>query len=238
LQYLYLFNFFFENPKWTQNLLFGTLCQFIPLIGPIVFLGHQYEVIERLHRRPREIYPDFDFSNFVDYLKRGIWIFLVALVVSLPFGLLIGVMSLVFPLVAVLAAEADQEVAAALMGVGFGLFFLFFFVLMMLAPLVMVPMYLRAGLRQEFGAAFDFGFIRDFIRRVWVEVLLGQLFLFIVYPILLGIGFALCCVGIYPALVLWMFAHTHLLFQLYELYLVRGGQEIPLPPQLPPVRMG
>jgi hypothetical protein len=123
-----------------------------------------------------------------------------------------------------------------LVGVGFGLGVLFFFALMILAQLVLMPLSLRAGLTQEFGAAFDFGFVKDFIRRVWLEVLLGQLFLIFAQFIVMFAGLALCCVGIYPAAAWGMLAHAHLEFQLYELYLQRGGTEIPLATNKPPVR--
>ena len=141
---------------------------------------------------------------------------------------------MVLPLAGV--AAGDDEVAATMIGVVFVVFFVLMLVLLLLSPLVIMPMSLRAGLMQEFGAAFDFGFVRDFIRRVWVDVLLGQVFLFTTYLVLLPLGLALCCVGIYPLMVLWLFAHTHLVFQLYELYLARGGQEIPLATNAPPVR--
>jgi hypothetical protein len=41
-------------------------------------------------------------------------------------------------------------------------------------------------------------------------------------------GFMLCCVGAFPAATLALFANAHLLYQLYEVYLFRGGQPIPL----------
>lgn len=237
LQYLYIYNFVFENPKWGLTVLFGTVCQCIPFIGPIVFLGHQYECIEHLHRRPHSIYPDFDFNNFVEYLKRGIWVFLVALVASLPLGFVFGMVGLAMPFISLLATEADKEVAGMVIGVVMGLFMVLILALVILAQLVLMPLSLRAGLMQEFGGAFDFGFVRDFIRRVWLDVLLGQLFVLVTYPIVLFLGALVCCVGIYPAVTLVTMAQIHLEFQLYELYLARGGQEIPLATDVPPVRV-
>jgi hypothetical protein len=46
-------------------------------------------------------------------------------------------------------------------------------------------------------------------------------------------GLLLCCVGILPATALILVAQYHLFYQLYELYLQRGGEPIPLKPLLP-----
>ncbi len=57
-----------------------------------------------------------------------------------------------------------------------------------------------------------------------------QLFLIFSSMVVTSVGMLFCFVGIYPATALVEFAQTHLLYQLYEEYLRRGGQEIPLPP--------
>jgi hypothetical protein len=236
LQYLYLYNFVFENPKWLATLLWGVLCQFIPVIGVIVLQGYQMDTVEQLHLRPRQVYPEFDINRFVDYLKRGVWPFLISLIYSF---LLMPIIMVLFygPLfIRVIAAAADEQMAGVTAAVIIPLSILLVFAAMLLAPMLLVPMFLRAGLMQELPGALSFRFIKDFIRRVWLEVLLGQVFLLITYPIVFGVGAALCCVGIYPAVVVWFLANTHLMLQLYELYLIRGGEKIPLASGVPPVR--
>ena len=99
--------------------------------------------------------------------------------------------------------------------------------------LFVVPMVLRAGLSQEFGGAFDMVFVKDFIRRVWKEIILEQLFILITGMVLMIIGMMVLCVGIYPAAALMVMAQAHLYHQLYRLYLARGGTPIPL--KAPPV---
>jgi hypothetical protein len=46
--------------------------------------------------------------------------------------------------------------------------------------------------------------------------------------LVLLLGLLLCCVGTYPATALVMLAQAHLYLQLYELFLQRGGEPIPL----------
>jgi hypothetical protein len=71
-------------------------------------------------------------------------------------------------------------------------------------------------------------FVRDFLSRVWKELLLSLLFLIVTAPLLMLAGLLAFCVGVYAAAVVLMFAQLHFHYQLYELYLQRGGTPIPL----------
>src|SRR5436190_21917671 len=82
MEYGQIVSYVFQNPNWLINLLMMGVCQLIPIVGPLVLVGYQFEVVEALHRDPRRTYPDFDFGRFVDYLVRGLWPFLVGLVAS------------------------------------------------------------------------------------------------------------------------------------------------------------
>lgn len=225
LQYFAAYSYVFQNANWLLNLLLATVCQIIPVVGPIVFLGYQYEIIEALHRDPRHVYPDFNFNRFGDYLVRGVWPFLVTLVASMAMGaaMLVPMFLIQIPIavsnhdhagpLAVLATILMSVVAVVL---SFGFY------------LVLMPLVLRAGLTQDFVKAFDFDFLQDFVRRMWIEMLLVALFLWASAIVLMIAGMLICCLGIYPAMTLMMLANAHLLYQLYEVYLVRGGQPIPL----------
>jgi hypothetical protein len=59
-------------------------------------------------------------------------------------------------------------------------------------------------------------------------MILAQLFVVISGMIVGTIGLLVCCVGFYPATTLVMLAQAHIWFQLYQLYLARGGTPIPL----------
>lgn len=74
---------------WT-NVLLITVCFLIPIVGPIVMMGYRAEVAEALIRDPDlRRHPLFKFDRFAEYLSRGVWAFLIALVVSIPFIILI-----------------------------------------------------------------------------------------------------------------------------------------------------
>lgn len=236
LQYLYLYSFIFESPQWILNILLVTVCSFIPIVGYIVIMGYQLAIIEQLHLRPTQVYPDFDFNQFVDYLKRGVWpflIFLIVYVVCMPIMMVLFYGPMVF--LAIVGA-GNEDIVPALAAVVIPLEVLLIFVGVILLLLLLTPMFLRAGLMQDLPAALNWRWIRDFLRRVWLDALLGHLFLYVTYLILIPFGFMCFFVGIYFILTMWMMAQAHLLYQLYHLYLQRGGEKIPLATAVPPMR--
>jgi hypothetical protein len=107
---------------------------------------------------------------------------------------------------------------------------LFVVVLSIAVGLAMFPMLLRAGLSQDFGQAFKFAWIKDFLTRMWMELLLTILFLMATGMVVAMLGMLACCIGIIPAAVIIMMASAHLVGQLYAIYLSRGGEPIPLKP--------
>src|ERR1700704_4458903 len=76
---------FFKSPHWMMNMLLGGVCVLIPIIGPIVVLGWLITGFWARQDQSFETFPAFDFSHFVKYLERGLWPFLVALVTSMAF---------------------------------------------------------------------------------------------------------------------------------------------------------
>jgi hypothetical protein len=232
MNYFGAYRFAFESPKWAIHLLIGTVCQFVPIVGPFVLMGYIYSVIEAKLRHGRDQFPDFDFNQLSAYLVRGIWPFLVSLVTALPMIFLMIPAFLIFAIGA--AASADQRDGppwfAIILFIGW---MLVGAIVMFAIQIVAVPMLLRAGLSQDFASAFSMSYIRDFLSRVWKELILSLLFMWVTAPFVLLGGLLLLFVGIYPATVVMLFAQFHFHYQLYELYLQRGGTPIPFkePPQ-------
>jgi hypothetical protein len=230
MRYFRAYQYLFESPNWLQNLLIGMLATLVPIVGPMVLTGYHYEIIEALHLRGEGDYPDFDFNRLVNYLMRGLWVFIVQLIVTLPFVLVAMVFWLVLSLlIAVTQSNSRPDSGPpVLLFVGMALWFVILLVGILAVGLVSVPMSLRAGLAQDLGAAFSWPFIRDFVGRMWLETILVHLFLAVSGTLIMLAGLLLFCVGVYPAGALVGFAQAHLIHQLYELYLQRGGTAIPL----------
>ena len=231
MNYLQSYRIWFDSPKWWQTLLAGVVCVLVPIMGPIVLLGYGFEVIESWHRGRQKGYKEFDLNQLVKYMLRGLWPFLVQLVFSLPVGLFFGVAYLV-GIFTVLQPQGSRPPPPSRIFAFFGTFYGALFLVSVLLAVVIVPLMVRAGLAQSFPAAFSLSFFRDFLARTWKETILAELFLVVSGIVVMFAGLLVLCVGIYPAAALISLARYHLYYQLYELYLQRGGTPVPLKEEL------
>jgi hypothetical protein len=225
MDYMRMITYIFENPNWMMNILLAALCALIPVIGGIVLQGYRYEVVIGLLATGGARYPDFDFGRFVDYLMRGLWPFLVALVCSFAF----------LPFVCLIVIAMSMGRAGEIIGLLVNLAMLVF---VPVFALLLIPMVFRAAMTLDFAQAFQIEWIKDFLKRVWVELILGILFLMVASMVLAPLGLLACCVGILAVGPILMLAQGHLLFQVYSLYLARGGTPIQINygSQPPPTR--
>lgn len=226
--------YLFENPNWLMNILFTGLCMLIPVINTLVIHGYQFTIIESLHLRRHQTYPDFEFDNFVDYLLRGLWVFLVSFVLGLLLiPVILGIVMLAFAVIAAVGAAAGGEGAVLGMVVAIPVFITVGFAVLVLLQMFMVPFVLRAGLTQSFSRAFDFGFAKQFVGNTWLEMIISALFFIVVGIILEIIGVAMCGVGIILTMAAGCLIQAHIGYQLYEVHLAKGGAPIPLLPPKP-----
>lgn len=263
MRYWQSYRYVFNNPKWLTNLTLGAVCSLIPWIGQIVLIGYFFEIIEVLLRRrqqeragtPQQLadplgegvmdalpvdedhdvgsYPDFNFNRFSEYLTGGIWPFLVRMIVNLVIGMIAGFLLMAgFMLAGFAAAASDSPVLFLAV---YALFWVAYAFLMMVASIFTTPLYLRAGLSGDFASAFSMEFYRDFMKRVGKEVVLAELFMAVTGTLEVIVGLLLCYIGIFPAIALLMYAHHHLEYQIYELYLERGGMPVQRKEKLPAV---
>lgn len=230
MRYVDSYRFPFQSTNWMTNVLCGSVCFLIPAIGPLIFMGYLLELVEWLHaKKPTSTaaeagYPDFNVNRFGDYLKRGIWPFLVQIILSLPVSLFLAITWMI--LMGIAAAIGSSIVTALI----FLLMMTLYFATIVAMNVVQVPLFLRAGLSQDFKTGFSMPFVKDFLGRVGRETVKSQAFLIGTGMALMLVGMAAFCVGMYPAMALFLFAMNHQAFQLYELYLERGGEPIPVPP--------
>jgi len=98
--------------------------------------------------------------------------------------------------------------------------------LTLILSVVIVPLSLYIGLRQELTLASAFEFVPDFLKRVFKELLLAQIFILITGLSLLVVGLAACLIGVLPAAAWVVFAQHQLMAQLYGLHIERGGTAV------------
>lgn len=233
-----------------MNLLLGAVCFLIPIVGPLVYIGWLITGFwGREDERP-ETFPDFDFNQFAKYLERGVWPFLVSLVVSfamvipmvvLWFGFILGMVGLDAHQQ---GTHAGQDGPGLAFGIGMVVMVFVIAVVILVGNLIMVPLMLRAARTQDFREAFSFAWTKDFIARMWLDILLSMIVLMFGSFVLIIIGYMMICVGAMLVMPLIQYAWFHLKAQLYKAYIARGGQPVELsaklrsvgpPPLAPPV---
>lgn len=222
-----------NNPNWIANVLLASACLivggFIPILPALVLLGYQCEILESLALRPQSPYPDFKLDRLTDYLVRGLWPFLVALIGGLVIVpvVLITVVVPVFVMI-MLGSAAGQDSAPVVFVIGIPIIVVLAILVAVACHVFMVPFLLRSALTQDIGASLDFEFAKDFVSKMWKETILAGLFLLVVGVAAELLGLLLLCVGLLFTMPFVSFAKTHLSMQLYRLYISRGGQKIPL----------
>jgi hypothetical protein len=255
MHYWQSYRFVFTSPKGGTNWLLASVCMIIPMVGGIVVIGYLFEVIDSLlwrHGRGSKSldpasgelvmdalparqdlqaapYPDFNFNRFTEYLTRGIWPFLVYLIVNMGVGVLMSFFMMIGLVIgSIISASTNSPWGMAVFWV---LFIPIQLILATVAGIAVTPLYLRAGLSCDFSSSFSMEFWRDFFKRVGKETVLAHLFIAATGTVLSACGLVLCYFPAFLAMALTQFAHHHLDFQLYELYLERGGTPVERKPK-------
>jgi hypothetical protein len=238
MEYLRSFRYVFELPKWWLGLLLASICLFIPVFGVAVIAGYQYEVVEMLFRGRQLPYPLFEFKRFVPLAQRGVWLFMITMLIQpfvqlpLQFTLQFGIMGMM------MLFQADPQVGAIVMAIGIPMLLLFVMICALALWMICTPLFLRVGLTQDLAQSVNLRWIQDFIRKMWREMLLSALFLLMSFCILLPIGFLGCLFGIYAVMIVYTLVSAHQQFQLYQIFIDRGGEPLPLQPlpaDMPPL---
>ena len=168
MQYIKPYTYFVQKEGGTNNLLMGSLCmlstQIIPIVGQIVLMGYQAEVAEDLEKDPDiSDHANFNFNHFSRYLGRGVWVFLIQLILALfiMLGLVIS------GGVGFLTYSAIQGDVGIYVGIGVGV--LLYMILAILVTMFTWPMTLHVQLSKgfHFGAAFQFSM--SFIKKLSVS---------------------------------------------------------------------
>jgi hypothetical protein len=217
IRYLAAYGFVFQNPRWFTNVLLFAVCALIPVVGGLAAMGYGYEVLASLIRRRKGTYPDFEFGRFGDYLKRGLWPFLVGLLIGFPVALVLQVMLSVLGFVLARISPALALLTEPLFALGmFALCFL------------LVPLQLRSGVGRSLDLGGGFRFTVDFNKRVGARALLVYLFLGVTGSVVALVGLVICCVGVLGSAAVVTLASMFLYNELYQLHLDRGGEPIPV----------
>jgi hypothetical protein len=218
----------FRGPHAWPNLGLTLVCLLIPVVGPIVMMGYLVGVERALAENIDADAPKFDFGKFAFYLMRGVWPFLVGMVlglilVPLIWGIMVlgmggGVLLQHHPWLGVVL------IVAAVLG---------YVALLAVYSVATAPLILKAGLQENFAAGFDLKFLGDYLKRVGLLALGIGVLMFLIAVSASLVSLCLLCVGPLVVSVLANFVYTHIQMQLYREYLARGGTAIVMKPEAP-----
>ncbi len=232
MNYPAAFTDFFKSPKWMMNLLLAGLCCLVPVLGWIVVAG--WLVIGFWGREDEkfETFPDFDFNHIGKYLEKGLWPFLVALVVGVGGSVAVEIVNGILALIGrILVGYGTYQAGMLASGFGFMLMILKL-VLKVALMFITIPLVLRATLTQDFVKAFDVPFVKKFVSLAWLETLIVAIVITVAAFVLIPVGLILICIGVGFSIAFLSFISAHLNKQLYKVYLSRGGEAVPVSPKL------
>ncbi len=221
------FTWMFKSPKWTNNLLWSVLCVLLGtlVIGNIVQVGYQIEIIQRRSRGRTEDHVDFDPNRFVDYLVRGLIPAAIYLIVGMGCSAIGS--TLMFGWMGAFAAvmgpnPRDLTALVMLLPV-----ILLAFLQAIVVLLVAIPLALRAGLTNDFSEGLKFKWALNTARFMWPTILLA-----LVYVLLCAFvnifGFLFFCVGVFVTTAWMQLVLADLGAQLVDIYLAKGGEPLPM----------
>ncbi|MCA9597315.1 MAG: DUF4013 domain-containing protein [Myxococcales bacterium] len=218
----------FEDPEWKHNVMFAVIFMVIPIAGPIAMAGWFCEAQQRLVRRHPQPIPYIDFSDFGEYLRRGLTVFLVQIVMTIPVLIIVyGFIALAAVGTAGVIAATDEPAIGIAVG---GLLGLIALMVMLGVSAFVNAAQTRAELTENFSEALSMGKVFAYGKATFWRVMIKNFaFMFVAVGIVL-LGMMLCYVGIYPAAIVLQIAAMRLRFMIYDDYLARGGEPIPVKP--------
>jgi hypothetical protein len=229
------FIFTMEN-AW-GNILTLSLLLLIPVVGQITMYGWYCEIMQRLARHHPKPIPQFKFSDFGHYLSRGVSPFVTQMLLTMPFSMVMGVIGGgVGMALAITTRTAPHhgrgEPPMALLAV-YGVVILASILMGPFIAIVINAGVVRAELSEELGKALTLSGILGYIKRTWFTTLYSSFVYGFLASFVVLVGMLCCYVGIFPAAVIVSTGMTHLRFQIYQSYLAKGGEPIPIKAAVP-----
>jgi hypothetical protein len=200
----------------------------VPIVGLIVMQGFFAEVHQRLVLQRPEPYVRFDFSDLVAYLKRGLAPFVMTLLVAFAFAFYLALW-FVGVLVAVgiggPASTGTDNIALMVVLIAGGLLTLPVIVLFFALQNAALT---RAELTGDVGKSLNLGALWAYAGKTWKRVLGMSLLTAFIGLGLLLVGLLACVIGMFVTLSMMMILQLHVRWQIYNEYLLEGGEPIEL----------
>ena len=221
----------FQSPQWMVNIFWLFVCGLLGtvVIGSLIAIGYQMEVIRRRSLGRDRDYPDFDPNRVADYMIRGLWPFLVYFISGMVITVTAVMIGAVIVCICVLPFANNQgDPPGIVIFIMVALLIVLFLAMMAAMVFVTGPMTLRAGLTNNLQEGFRMSWVKDFAKRMWGPLLLGLLYSIVMALVAEVVGSILCLVGLFFTMGWFQLFAADLAAQLYDIYLNRGGESIPM----------
>ena len=205
------FSFAFEDKDWIKKLGIGALLMIIPFIGWLVVAGWGIEITKRVIQHDPQPLPDW--SDFGGYLVKGLQVFVIGLVYSLPI-ILVNICQQGVTLFGQQGDTTDETIlmAVTVFAVCFGcVSFIYSIFLGFILPAALGN-FAATG---QMGAGFRFGEVFGLVRAAPVAYLLALLGGFVA-SLIASLGVILCVIGILFTAVYAYTINAHLFGQAYN----------------------
>jgi hypothetical protein len=203
------FTFAFDDADWVKKLGIAGLLMIIPIVGWLAVGGWAIEVTRRIIHREPQLLPEW--NNFGDFLMKGLMVFVIGFVYSLPTLLISGCQQGV-----VLALQNNNNdnlaIVVTILAACFGLVSLVYGIFL---GFVLPAAYGNYAATGQLGAAFRFGDVFRLVRSAptaYLIVLLGS----ILAGLISAAGLIVCFIGVLFTAAYAMLIQAHLWGQAYN----------------------
>lgn len=236
LQYVEPFTFLFKQHHLWNTLLVASLMILVPIFGQIVVSGWCVAVHRAILDGKKEV-PELTFNDFMKYFHIGLGPFLVQMIMG-AIAMLVLMPLYMIPSFgwAVVIVMMEDGLMDESVGIGLIVGIAGFSALIILAISYLFAAYFTAAtIRAELTnnvndsmAGLNWGYLKTFTKICFRPCVLAIVAQSVGGTILILIGMLLLYFGMIPATVVLMAAGAHYRAQLYEIYLSRGGEPLPI----------
>jgi len=205
------FSYAFEDPDWLKKLGIGALLMIIPIVGWLIVAGWSIEITRRIINHDPQPLPEW--SDFGGYLMKGLHVFVIGFVYSLPV-ILVNACQQGITAFGQGGDTSDETMVTVLMVVGicFGcVSFLYSIFLGLVLPAALGHYAASGQLANGFRFAEIYGLVRS-APTAYLLALVGGF----VASIIASLGIILCVIGVLFTAVYAQTINAHLYGQAYN----------------------
>jgi hypothetical protein len=219
------FTYIFEDSDWIMKILLAAVIALIPIVGPLAVAGWGVEITKRaIHEDPEQL-PGW--SDFVNYLIKGLVLILIGFVYMLPLILVQACSNGIF----FFGQESGEDGLMLLGNIVMACFGCLSFIYAILAGFLIAAAMGKYADTGEIGAAFRFGEVFATVKAAPVNYLMVLLGGFLA-GIIAFLGIIACVIGVFVTAAIANAIIAHLEGQAYreaKLILAGRGDDVPDP---------